>query len=71
MSVTSGTRARNAERAVSKQPFSPNSVAKTPHIKNATKVESVCPYCVVGCAQLVYLKGGQIDQHRGQSGEPT
>jgi formate dehydrogenase major subunit len=42
-----------------------------PRIKHADKVVgSVCPYCAVGCAQLVYLKGGKIIDIEGDPASP-
>jgi formate dehydrogenase major subunit len=47
-------------RSVEHQPISPNTLAKAPRIRGAVGVESVCPYCAVGCGQMVYVKGGKI-----------
>ena len=33
-------------------------------------VDSVCPYCAVGCAQKVYRQGRQGHSDRGQPGQP-
>ena len=33
-------------------------------------VDSVCPYCAVGCAQLVYATGGQVIQIEGNPASP-
>src|SRR6516164_7377469 len=52
------------------QPFSPNSIAKGSRTRNATKVESVCPYCAVGCGQLVYVKDGKIIDIEGDPRSP-
>jgi formate dehydrogenase major subunit len=57
-------------RAVERQPFSPNTLAKAPRTRGATKVESVCPYCAVGCAQLVYVKDGEIVDIEGNPDGP-
>src|ERR1700736_3485621 len=39
------------------QPVSRESVEKKPRTRDAdTVVASVCPYCAVGCGQLVYVK---------------
>jgi len=62
--------ARDAERAAANQPFSANSVNKHSRIKGATEVESVCPYCAVGCGQLVYVKGGKIIDIEGNPRSP-
>ncbi|MFL5909126.1 MAG: formate dehydrogenase, partial [Gaiellaceae bacterium] len=33
-------------------------------------VESVCPYCAVGCGQLVYVKDGEVTQIEGDPNSP-
>ena len=33
-------------------------------------VRSVCPYCAVGCGQLVYVKGGRITDIEGDPDSP-
>jgi formate dehydrogenase major subunit len=33
-------------------------------------VQSVCPYCAVGCAQLVYVKEGRVTQIEGDPTSP-
>jgi formate dehydrogenase major subunit len=33
-------------------------------------VGSVCPYCAVGCAQLVYVKDGEVTQIEGDPDSP-
>jgi formate dehydrogenase major subunit len=33
-------------------------------------VQSVCPYCAVGCGQLVYVKGGEIAHIEGDPASP-
>ena len=62
--------ASDPERATKNQPFSINSVDKHARIKGATAVPSVCPYCAVGCSQLVYLKGGKIIDIEGNPESP-
>jgi formate dehydrogenase major subunit len=42
------------------QPFSKESVTKSPRIRDAKVFKSVCPYCAVGCSQNVYVKDGQV-----------
>ena len=61
---------RDPERATENQPFSPNSVNKKARISGATAVPSVCPYCAVGCGQLVYTKGGKIIDIEGNPESP-
>jgi formate dehydrogenase major subunit len=42
-----------------------------PRTKNADRiVGSVCPYCAVGCAQLVYVKDQKIINIEGDPGSP-
>lgn len=62
--------ARDPERATENQPFSPNTVNKMARIKGATEVQSVCPYCAVGCGQMVYVKGGKIIDIEGNPDSP-
>jgi formate dehydrogenase major subunit len=33
-------------------------------------VRSVCPYCAVGCGQLVYVRDGKVDQIEGDPDSP-
>jgi formate dehydrogenase major subunit len=33
-------------------------------------VKSVCPYCAVGCGQLVYVAGGKVSQIEGDPDSP-
>ena len=33
-------------------------------------VKSVCPYCAVGCGQLVYVKDGEVSQIEGDPASP-
>jgi formate dehydrogenase major subunit len=33
-------------------------------------VQSVCPYCAVGCGQLVYVKDGEVTQIEGDPDSP-
>jgi formate dehydrogenase major subunit len=42
-----------------------------PRIADAEIVaHSICPYCAVGCAQLVYVKGGDVTQVEGDPASP-
>jgi formate dehydrogenase major subunit len=62
--------ARTATRAVADQPFSPNTIAKAPRTEGAVAVPSVCPYCAVGCGQLVYVKRGKVVDIEGNPESP-
>jgi len=43
----------------------------TPRIDDADSVaRSVCPYCAVGCAQLVYVKDGEVTHIEGDPTSP-
>lgn len=70
--TASGPSARTISRlrAVEQQPFSPNSIQKKARIADAVKVASVCPYCAVGCSQLVYVKGGKVIDIEGNPESP-
>jgi formate dehydrogenase major subunit len=70
VSSSKGVSVRDPERATENQPFSPNSVNKKARITGATAVPSVCPYCAVGCSQLVYIKGGKIIDIEGNPESP-
>ena len=53
------------------QPASRESVEKKPRIRDADRaVESVCPYCAVGCGQLVYVKNERIIDIEGNPRSP-
>jgi formate dehydrogenase major subunit len=42
-----------------------------PRIDEADRVvRSICPYCAVGCAQLVYVKDGEVTQIEGDPASP-
>jgi formate dehydrogenase major subunit len=53
-----------------RQPFSPNTIAKASRIRDAVAVPSVCPYCAVGCGQLVYVKQGKVIDIEGNAESP-
>ena len=50
---------------------SEQSRALRPRLDDADHVaHSICPYCAVGCAQLVYVKGGKVNQIEGDPASP-
>jgi formate dehydrogenase major subunit len=50
---------------------SPKSRELKPRIAEADRVaQSICPFCAVGCAQLVYVKGGEVIQVEGDPASP-
>ncbi len=52
------------------QPFSPQTAAKASRLRGAAVTESVCPYCAVGCGQLIYTKGGRLIDIEGDPRSP-
>jgi formate dehydrogenase major subunit len=52
------------------QPFSPQTSAKASRLRGATVSAGVCPYCAVGCGQLLYTKGGQLIDIEGDPRSP-
>ena len=47
------------------------SEALKPRIEDAEHVvQSICPYCAVGCGQLVYVKDGEISHIEGDPASP-
>ena len=56
---------------MSHQPTSRESIAKKPRTRDADNVvASVCPYCAVGCSQLVYVKDKRIIDVEGNPDSP-
>jgi formate dehydrogenase major subunit len=50
---------------------SPRSKRLTPRIDHADHVvQSICPYCAVGCAQLVHVKDGAVTHVEGDPASP-
>src|SRR3954452_5820174 len=41
-----------------------------PRTRGATVTNSICPYCAVGCAQLIYVKDGKIIDIEGSYDSP-
>jgi formate dehydrogenase major subunit len=54
----------------SEQPYSRQSLEKASRLRGATVTEGLCPYCAVGCAQLIYTKGGQLIDIEGHPESP-
>jgi formate dehydrogenase major subunit len=50
---------------------SPRSKSLTARIDEAEDVvQSICPYCAVGCGQLVYVKDGEVEHIEGDPASP-
>jgi formate dehydrogenase major subunit len=43
---------------------------KATRLRGATVTESVCPYCAVGCGQLIFTKSGQLIDIEGDPESP-
>ena len=54
----------------SQEPFSRQSAQKASRLRGATVTEGLCPYCAVGCGQLIYTKGGQLIDIEGNPESP-
>jgi formate dehydrogenase major subunit len=54
----------------SREPFSRQTAAKASRLRGATVTEGLCPYCAVGCGQLIYTKGGKIIDIEGNPESP-
>ena len=52
------------------QPFSPNALNKHSRLRGATKVESICPYCAVGCGTNIFVKAGEVIDIEGNANSP-
>jgi len=53
-----------------REPFSRQTLAKASRLRGAAVTESVCPYCAVGCGQLIYTKAGQLIDIEGNPRSP-
>jgi len=54
----------------SREPYSRQSVEKASRLRGATVTEGLCPYCAVGCGQLIYTKGGRLIDIEGNPESP-
>jgi formate dehydrogenase major subunit len=58
-------------RGVGQAVQSPRSKTLTPRGDHAEHVvQSICPYCAVGCGQLVYVEGGEVTHIEGDPASP-
>ena len=55
---------------VSREPFSLQTLAKSSRLRRATVTEGICPYCAVGCGQLIFSKGGELINIEGDPDNP-
>src|SRR3954469_23955583 len=61
---------RNDHLGLASAAQSAHSRALRAHIHDAKVTKSVCPYCAVGCGQLVYSKGNRVVQIEGDPDSP-
>src|SRR4029077_12209397 len=54
----------------SQEPVSRQTVEKASRLRGATVTEGLCPYCAVGCGQLIYTKGGKLIDIEGNTESP-
>src|SRR5437868_1282080 len=54
----------------SQEPFSPETSRKASRLRGATVTEGICPYCAVGCGQLIYTKAGKVIDIEGNPESP-
>lgn len=54
----------------SQQPYSPQTLNKHSRLTGATRTDSICPYCAVGCSLHVYTKAGEIIDIEGNPNSP-
>ena len=52
------------------QPYSERSLHKASRLDGATKVDSICCYCAVGCSTNVYVKDKQVIDIEGNPDSP-
>jgi formate dehydrogenase major subunit len=58
-------------RALGRAARSPRQATIEPRTRGASHVvKSVCPFCAVGCGQLVYVRDGRVDQIEGDPDSP-
>jgi formate dehydrogenase major subunit len=54
----------------SREPYSRQALDKASRLRGATVTEGLCPYCAVGCGQLIYTKGGTLIDIEGNPESP-
>jgi formate dehydrogenase major subunit len=58
-------------KGLGKTAFSKRTIELTPRTKGADNVvQSICPYCGVGCGQLIYVEDGRITDIEGDPDSP-
>src|ERR1700679_4158305 len=54
----------------SREPFSVETLAKASRLRGADVTQVICPYCAVGCGQLIFSKGGELINIEGDPDSP-
>jgi formate dehydrogenase major subunit len=54
----------------SHEPFSLETLGKSSRLRGAHVTQGICPYCAVGCGQLIYSKGGELINIEGDPDNP-
>jgi formate dehydrogenase major subunit len=54
----------------SQEPFSLETLGKGSRLRGAHVTQGICPYCAVGCGQLIYSKGGELINIEGDPDNP-
>ena len=60
----------NQRPKTSGEPFSLQTLSKASRLRGATVTDSVCPYCAVGCGQLIFSKSGALIDIEGDPESP-
>jgi formate dehydrogenase major subunit len=63
-------RKTNGAPARPPQPYSLQSLDKHSRLEGATRSDSVCPYCAVGCSTHIYTKAGKVIDIEGNPKSP-
>lgn len=54
-----------------RQPLSPRTATLHSRLRGTTTTHGVCPYCAIGCSQLVYTMDGRIVNIEGDPRSPV
>ncbi len=60
----------NRKPKTAQEPFSLETLAKGSRLRGATVTPGICPYCAVGCGQLIFSKGGELINIEGNPDSP-
>jgi formate dehydrogenase major subunit len=56
---------------MSQEPYSRQSSRKVSRLRGADVTRGICPYCAVGCAQLIYTNSGKLIDIEGDPESPV